>query len=158
MVCAVFRKLCLDPHKLSYKYLSQKENLALESLKNNSNLVIRVADKGVAIVVQNKDDYLREARRLLSKSHTYKVLPKDPLSTYNLLLQELIHESHKMGVINRNEKMFLIRDMPYIYHIPKVHKDPVCPLECTFSMSSFTSLKVCGLFSTAHCNIFTSIY
>jgi hypothetical protein len=45
--------------------LSRLEKLALRSLSNDSNIVIKPADKGGAVVVMNRDLYVSEARRQL---------------------------------------------------------------------------------------------
>lgn len=43
---------------------------ALKQLKLNPNLVIKPEDKGGGIVLQDRTDYVTEARRLLSDSGT----------------------------------------------------------------------------------------
>lgn len=52
--------------------------MALKDLQSRTELVIRRADKGEGIVVQNRDQYLKEAFRQLSNVETYKVLVEDP--------------------------------------------------------------------------------
>lgn len=46
-------------------------------------------------------DYLIEARHLLSDSHTYKKLCKDPLPTFTVEVQYLVKKAHDAGVINK---------------------------------------------------------
>lgn len=41
------------------------ERETLEKLINNSAIIIRQVDKGGSLVIQNRDDYLAEAMRLL---------------------------------------------------------------------------------------------
>ena len=99
-------------------------------MKKNSDIIIRVADKGGGIVVQNRADYIGEAVRLLSDHNTYEVLSQDPLPQYKIELQELINKAFNSKIINKSEKLFFLNNYfktPYFYHTPKIHKNPVCP-------------------------------
>lgn len=44
----------------------EKKELALKNLSDNKNIVIRVADKGGGVVLQNFEDYDGEARKILN--------------------------------------------------------------------------------------------
>ena len=43
--------------------LTREERTALYNLKNNKNIVIKSADKGSAVVVWDRDDYIKEAEK-----------------------------------------------------------------------------------------------
>ena len=51
-----------------------KERKAIISLKKNSGIIIKLADKGGAIVIQNKEDYIKEGERHLKQHQHYKKL------------------------------------------------------------------------------------
>ena len=55
-----------------------REYEVLETLKINDNLVIKRADKGSAVVVMNKSDYVDNAHKLLSDTRYYEKLTNDP--------------------------------------------------------------------------------
>lgn len=57
------QKLCQHTHH-SHSNLTPHEKSAFELLTDNRDIVIKTADKD--IVIQNRSDYLAEARRLLS--------------------------------------------------------------------------------------------
>jgi hypothetical protein len=63
----------LDP-KAEKNNMSAEEKRALKELQNNSDLVFKKADKGSAIVVMDKKDYLFEGYRQLDNPHDYKPL------------------------------------------------------------------------------------
>ena len=70
---------------LEYKPFSSKcstistaELQALNNLQNNSDLVTKPADKGWAIVLMNKQDYIRERLRQLNDTQFYKEPMRDP--------------------------------------------------------------------------------
>ena len=57
--------------------VSKEEYRALKELKMDKNRLIFTADKGVALVVINKADYIEKTEELLKKE-TYKKIPEDP--------------------------------------------------------------------------------
>ena len=65
---------------------------ALTQLKQDNNRVVLTADKGVAMVVMDQQDYNNKAQALLQDTNTYKVLPKDPTPQ---LKNKLIHLTQK---------------------------------------------------------------
>ena len=50
--------------------ISKEEYKALNELKRDNNRLILTADKGVALVVIDKADYIEKAEELLNKKHT----------------------------------------------------------------------------------------
>ena len=67
--------LSYKPIEPRVKNITKDEQQALTSLRKNKNLVIKPADKGSAIVVMNRSDYLEEGFRQLSntQSMNYKI-------------------------------------------------------------------------------------
>ena len=51
--------------------LTVQETKAIETLRMNSNLVIKPADKGSATVLMDRDNYIPECNRLLSNTNHY---------------------------------------------------------------------------------------
>ena len=60
--------------------LSQNELKALQELRSNPNIVIKPADKGGAIVLMNKQDYLNEGLRQLNDPQFYKEIQRNPIN------------------------------------------------------------------------------
>ena len=48
------------------------------NLKNDQSIVIKEADKGSAVVIWDKKDYLMEAEKQLSCKETYEEVSSDP--------------------------------------------------------------------------------
>ena len=57
--------------------LTKQERKGLAQLKKDKDMLILTADKGVAMVVMDKEDYINKAKELLGQP-TYKRLDKDP--------------------------------------------------------------------------------
>ena len=60
--------------KLSYSNLAKEERHALYSLRDNTSIIIKEADKGSGIVVWDREDYLTEARIQLKDKDVYQEL------------------------------------------------------------------------------------
>lgn len=90
--------------------------------------------KGRAIVVLNKEDYIKEMDRILRDSNTYTLIQTDPTLQYKRALTSLVDEGFSLGILDKNERSYLVPLAPHIsaiYYLPKVHKkykkDPVDP-------------------------------
>lgn len=106
--------------------LTYKERTALSELSANSDIIIRPADKGGAVVVLSKDKYIKEAHRQLNTRH-YERIYSNPLPEMKRQFDILIKEAYELGTINDNEFGFLTVEHPVVaafYFLPKVHKEP----------------------------------
>ena len=70
---------------------------ALTQLKQDNHRVVLTADKGVAMVVMDQQDYSNKAQALLQDTNTYKVLPKDPTSQLKNQLITLLKNIKQTG-------------------------------------------------------------
>ena len=76
------------------KNITAEEAIALTHLKNNENIIIKKADKGAAVVIMSRDDYIKEGIRQLSDANFYVKLDHDPTPNHideihNTLLKAL---------------------------------------------------------------------
>ena len=53
------------------------ERIAIAELKKDPSRIVLTADKGVALVVMNTEDYKKKAEELLNQN-TYRALTSDP--------------------------------------------------------------------------------
>ena len=53
---------------------------ALRELKRDRDHIVLTADKGVAMVIMDRQDYINKANQLLNQD-TYKAITKDPTNT-----------------------------------------------------------------------------
>ena len=109
------------PHNLS---LSERK--ALRELKCNPDLVINKADKGSTIVVQDKNDYIRNSLEHLNDPHTYRVLDGNPTSNICTGINFLLLDFYKKG-----KDMVAFCSPPKtvrparLYFLKKIHKTPM---------------------------------
>ena len=70
---------------------------ALTELKKDNTRVVLTVDKGMAMVIMDKQDYINKAQALLQDTNTYKVLPKDPTSHLKNKLITLLKDIKQTG-------------------------------------------------------------
>ena len=108
--------------------LREKEK-AIQELRKDQGKIILTTDKGVAMVVLEKDDYIRKSEDLL-KQDTYRELVADPTNKYKNKLISLLKTIKSQGGINNSTYRRLYPTgavSPKYYGLPKIHK-PGVPL------------------------------
>ena len=75
----------IEISKDKYNNLTSEERQALYDLKNDKNIVIKAADKGSALVVWDREDYIKEAEKV-----GIVMSIKKTLMTLNHLLESYI--------------------------------------------------------------------
>ena len=63
---------------------------AMTHLKENNSIVIKKADKGSNVVVQNRKDYIEEGLRQLQETVFYKKVNSDLTEDHRKRVQELV--------------------------------------------------------------------
>ena len=109
--------------------ITKEENQALKELKRDKERVILTADKGVALVVMKKEDYIKKSEELLNTS-TYKKIAEDPTSKQKTRLISILKNIKTEGGLKEEEyrKMYPTGAVsPKYYGLPKIHK-PGIPL------------------------------
>ena len=133
--------------------LTKQDWIGLSQLKKDKERVILTADKGVAMVIMDREDYNNKAQELLN-SPAYRSLPRDPT---NKIKAQLITKFRKIKK-ERNLDEATYRAMyptscvlPKFYGLPKIHKtgNPLRPIvssrgSVTYGVAKVIS-KVCKL-------------
>lgn len=107
--------------------LTNQEFSALNKLKNNSNIVIKPADKGGSLVIMDKDNYLLEAYKQLNDKNYYKKLKSPIFQSNKSNVEKVLTDMYNDGYINRKQLEYLSGpDNPRprrFYILPKIHKN-----------------------------------
>ena len=109
----------------SSKNITNKELLALKGLINNPNIIIKRADKGGAIVLLNKADYIDEGLRQLGDINFYRRINRDPTNITCTQIQKFLHFLKDRQLIPNEHISFLTPKnsrTPVFYLLPKIHK------------------------------------
>ncbi|XP_053087907.1 uncharacterized protein LOC117596799 isoform X1 [Pangasianodon hypophthalmus] len=108
--------------------LTATERRALKELQTNRDIIIKPADKGSAIVIMDKQQYLLEANRQLNNTNHYTLLPHSLQQETQSLVTSILQDLKQKGFINTKQFNYLIGPNPprqrKFYLLPKIHKDP----------------------------------
>lgn len=130
----------LDLDLTDHLNLPKEQYKSLTKLRMNTDIVIKKADKGSAIVILDKKDYIREAERQLGDPNYYQKL-QEPIydktaATFTKILEELrdipgeVGGRNQEGICGINDKQFEFLKPPgeirerIFYLLPKIHKAP----------------------------------
>ena len=108
---------------------NQSSNLALRELKRDRDHIVLTADKGVAMVIMDRQDYINKANHLLNQN-TYRSITKDPTNSIkNKLINILKRVKRQTGLYSNTYKSMYPTGCvpPKFYGLPKIHK-PDTPL------------------------------
>ena len=112
--------------------ITKEEQQAIRKLKKDENRMVLTVDKGVSLVVVDKEDYIKKAKHLLHQSN-YKKINSDPTTKHKNKLIGLLKTIKTQGGMNDNLYKRLYptgANAPKFYGLPKVHKDdtPLRPI------------------------------
>ena len=105
------------------------EYQALKQMKNDNTRMVLTADKGVSMVVVDREEYIHKSEELLHQPN-YMILQSDPTNKYKNKLISLLMSIKAEGGMDDNtyRKPYPIgAGAPKYYGLPKVHK-PGMPL------------------------------
>ena len=122
--CLEERLLDIEIPSKRFNNLTKEERDALYSLKNDSSIIIKGADKGSAVVVWDREDYVKEAEKQLEDKAVYEEFPNDPEALVNTILKTLDKIRRRGDLSTDNLNYFLVKDPKFarFYLLPKIHK------------------------------------
>ena len=109
--------------------IPREEYQALKQMKNDSTRMVLTADKGVSMVVVDREEYIQKSEELLQQPN-YNILQSDPTTKYKNKLISLLKSIKAEGGMDGNTYRRLYptgAGPPKYYGLPKVHK-PGMPL------------------------------
>ena len=117
---------CLQERLLGIdnSFLTREERNALYNLRDDPTITIKGADKGSAVIVWDRDDYLKEAYKQLEDKDVYEEVPNDT----SILINTIMHALEKIRIggdlPNDTLNYFLVKDLKFarFYLLPKIHK------------------------------------
>ena len=121
----------LPPSKLN---ITAEDLRTIKELMEDQSWVVLTAEKGVAMVVMDKQDYIDEALSLLTDSNTYRIINKDPTTRLKNKLTSILRESNKQEYLVTQPTgrcTQLVLSPQSFMACPKIHKvgtpsDPLC--------------------------------
>ena len=105
--------------------MTKGERDAIYSLKNNSSTIIKEADKGSAVVVWDRDDYLREAKNELNDKNVYEELTENVEGSLEKIIETVLKKIRDRRYISDSTLHYFLINNPKLgrfYLLPKTHK------------------------------------
>ena len=102
----------------------------IADLARDTTIVIKKADKGGAVVLQNRQDYVNEGLRQLSNGKFYQKMNSDRTVPHNEMVKKQLFDMTTRGEITKSVRDYLILDTPRnpeFYMLPKIHKSTTPP-------------------------------
>ena len=132
--------------KINYKSnITKEEHWAIKELRNNNTRMVLTADKGVSMVVMDKEDYNTKSDEILHSS-TYKIINTDPTNMHKNKLIALVKSiKGKDGISEYTYKRLYPTGAttPKYYGLPKVHKQdtPLRPIVSSIGSVTYETAK-----------------
>ena len=125
--------------------ITWEERKAIEELRKDDTKMILTVDKGVSMVVLNKNDYHQKAEALLQDS-AYRTIPSDPTNKYKNKLIGLLKSIKAGSGINEATYRKLYptgAGSPKFYGLPKLHKEgtPLRPIVSSIGAVTYATSK-----------------
>ncbi|CAG2211215.1 unnamed protein product [Mytilus edulis] len=115
----------LNTKKIKSK-MSIKEKIALSTLRNNKNIIIKKADKNSSTVILDKDKYDKLAMDHLNDPIHYEQVDKSDFEELIKILNEKINNLYRKSYIDDTTLKYLSipknTRLGRLYFLPKIHK------------------------------------
>ena len=126
--------------------MSKGEMAAIKQLKADKDRIILTADKGIALVILEKKDYIKKAKQLLQDTNTYTIIQADPtIKLKNKLITKLKKIKLDTGLDDITYRRMYPTGavIPKFYGLPKVHKEntPLRPIVSSIGSVSYGVAK-----------------
>ncbi len=118
------------PRNKIHNNLTKQETLALRQLSKDSELIIKNADKGSGIVVEDREHYIKDGLEHLSDNTIYKEISHDPTLPLTKAINAYALRMKARGIINNSTHDYLKHPndksrTQQLYFLKKIHKDPI---------------------------------
>ena len=125
--------------------ITKEEHKAITELKKDNTRIILTADKGVSLMVIDKEDYVKKAGELLNQP-SYRTISNDPTTKYRNKLINLLKSIKTEGGMNEALYKRLYptgAGSPKFYGLPKIHKEgiPLRPIVSSIGAVSYETSK-----------------
>ena len=145
----LYNRICNTfTNKSVHTNITKAEHLACENLRKDKDHLTVSADKGVALVVMGKTEYITKCEVFLQDSSVYQHLSKDTSPTIHKELIKILQEYKNNNFISKTECTQL---RPHgsnspasrFYGLSKIHKNnmPLCPIVSACGTATYNTAK-----------------
>ena len=117
----------LKPRK-TRNNLSQRQRIALRKLRKRKDIIIKKADKGSTVVIQDRQKYIDTGLEHLSDKNTYSELEEDQTKQVAEEVTQTVRAMYQEGHIDKPTAEYLLPPpmvrTQAMYFLKKIHKNP----------------------------------
>lgn len=119
------------PKKHIYPNLTKQEQNALKELATDPSLVIKNADKGSGIVIEDTKQYILDGLEHLADKSIYEEINSDPTIPLTNAINQYVSKMYDKSIIDsitRDYLRFTEGNIPrtqQLYFLKKIHKNPI---------------------------------
>ncbi|XP_072041826.1 uncharacterized protein [Amphiura filiformis] len=113
-----------SPHR-THDNLPREERQALKSLRTRTDIIIKPADKGSAVVVMDRQKYIDETMKHLNNRTNYALVDSDPTDSFSQQIQTTLDDMHARDELTDKAHAFLSPTDSKAARfdlLPKIHK------------------------------------
>ena len=125
--------------------LTKEERKALVEIKRDKDRIILTADKGVAMVVLERKEYIEKAENLLVQA-AYRTIERDPTNKLKAKLITILRRIKRETGMEEGmyKAMYSTSCTPRFYGLPKIHKTctPLRPIVPSRGSATYGMAKV----------------
>ena len=107
----------IDISSKRFNNLTKEERNALYNLRDDPTIIIKGADKGSAVVVWDRDDYLKEASKQLEDKDVHEEVLNDPSTLINTIMQALEKIRIRGDPSNDTLNYFLVNLLVFTFYL-----------------------------------------
>ena len=138
------KQLLMKKHTIKPN-IHKEEYQALKQLKKDNTRMVLIADKGVSMVVMDREEYIQKSEELLNQPN-YKILQTDPTTKFKHKLISILQSIKSEGGIDENTYKRLYptgAKPPKYYGLPKIHKPgmPCRPIISSIGSVTYATAK-----------------
>ena len=125
--------------------ITKEEYQAIKDLRRDKTRMVLTADKGVSMVVMDREEYISKSEEMLH-TPTYQILKTDPTNKIKNKLISLLKTIKAEGGISETtyKKLYPTgATTPKYYGLPKVHKEgiPLRPIVSSIGSATYETAK-----------------
>ena len=108
--------------------LTPSQEAALKELQSDQTIVIKSADKGSGIVIEDTQQYVRDGLDHLSDKTIYEEVDMDPTNPLTDAITKFVCTMYQEGIIDSTTKEYLTLETvrtQQSYFLKKIHKTPI---------------------------------
>ena len=116
--------LKVEVPKDKFNNLTHSEQKALYNLKNDKIIVIKSAVEGSAVVVWDREDYIKESEKQLGNEQVYEEVSNDAAPLLKTINEVIAKIRKRVDLKRDNLHYFIMKDPKFArFHLlPKIHK------------------------------------